>query len=51
MLKHNPLPAVLVETGFLTNSKDEALLNDPAVREEIARRLANALLAFRRQGG
>ena len=51
VLKHTPIPAVLVETGFLTNSKDEALLNDPAVREEIARRLANALLAFRRQGG
>lgn len=51
VLKHTPIPAVLVETGFLTNARDESLLNDPAMREEIARRLANALLAFRRQGG
>lgn len=51
VLRHTPIPAVLVETGFLTNARDESLLNDPAMREEIARRLANALLAFRRQGG
>ncbi|MBI2104396.1 MAG: N-acetylmuramoyl-L-alanine amidase [Candidatus Omnitrophica bacterium] len=50
VLKHTLIPAVLVETGFLTNSRDELLLNDSAAREEIARRLANALLAFRRQG-
>lgn len=51
VLKHTPIPAVLVETGFLTNARDESLLNNPAMREEIARRLANALLVFRRQGG
>ncbi len=51
VLRHTPIPAVLVETGFLSNSRDESLLNDPAMREEIARRLANALLAFRRQNG
>jgi len=51
VLKHTPIPAVLVETGFLTNARDESLLNDPTMREEIARRLANALLTFRRQGG
>jgi len=51
VLRHTPIPAVLVETGFLTNSRDESLLNDPAIREEISRRLANALLAFHRQGG
>jgi len=51
VLKHTLIPAVLVETGFLTNARDESLLNDPAMREEIARRLANALLAFRRQVG
>lgn len=51
VLRHAPIPAVLVETGFLTNARDESLLNDPAIREEIARRLANALFAFRRQKG
>jgi len=51
VLRHTPIPAVLVETGFLTNSRDESLLNDSTLREEIARRLASALLTFRRQGG
>jgi len=51
VLRHMPIPAVLVETGFLTNARDEALLKDSTMREEIARRLAKALLAFRRQGG
>ncbi len=30
------IPAILVEVGFLSNSKEEKLLNDPAYRQKIA---------------
>jgi N-acetylmuramoyl-L-alanine amidase len=34
------VPSVLVETGFLSNAKDEAQLRDPARRKRIAAILA-----------
>jgi N-acetylmuramoyl-L-alanine amidase len=49
VLHRSAIPAVLVETGFITNRRDEALLSDPLAQEEIARRLATAILAYGRQ--
>lgn len=39
------MPAVLVETGFLTDPTDLARLLDPAHQETVARAIANAVLA------
>lgn len=41
VLKSPDIPSVLVETGFLSNTKEERLLRDPAYQQ----RLANALSA------
>lgn len=40
------MPAVLVETGFLTDPADLAQLLDPAHQQTVARAIANAVLAW-----
>lgn len=54
VLRHTTMPAVLVETAYLSNYTDAARLGDPAVRQRIADGLAEALAvrftAARRQG-
>ena len=40
------IPSVLIEMGFLSNSEDEAALNDPAHREVIARAMTRAVNAW-----
>jgi N-acetylmuramoyl-L-alanine amidase len=40
------MPAVLVETGFLTDPTDLAQLLDPAHQQTVARAIANAVLAW-----
>lgn len=40
------MPAVLVETGFLTDPADLARLLDPAHQQTVARAIANAVLAY-----
>lgn len=40
------VPAVLVETGFLSNAKDSQLLHTPSYQQRIARGLANGVAAF-----
>jgi N-acetylmuramoyl-L-alanine amidase len=40
------MPASLVEVGFITNAKDEARLRSREGREQIARRLASAVLDY-----
>lgn len=40
------MPAVLVETGFLTDPTDLAQLLDPAHQQTVARAIANAVLAY-----
>lgn len=40
------MPAVLVELAFLSNSKEEKLLADPAFQEVCAQAVANGLLSF-----
>ncbi|MEJ0063739.1 MAG: N-acetylmuramoyl-L-alanine amidase [Alphaproteobacteria bacterium] len=43
VLRAPDIPSILVETGFLSNKKDEAILRQPAQREKIAKLLANEL--------
>jgi N-acetylmuramoyl-L-alanine amidase len=40
------VPAVLVETGFLTNPRERRLLHTAAYREKVARGLADGVAAF-----
>lgn len=42
------MPSVLVEMGYLSNSGDAAILNDPAKQKRIADNLAKAIDEFRR---
>lgn len=45
VLKAPDVPSVLVETGFLTNPKDEEILRDPTARRVVARVLAREIAA------
>ena len=36
ILRESPMPAVLVEMGFLSNSKDRGRLQDPAYQNKLA---------------
>jgi N-acetylmuramoyl-L-alanine amidase len=40
------VPAVLIETGFLSNATDERRLGDPRARERMARAMAEAVDAY-----
>ncbi|WNR45839.1 N-acetylmuramoyl-L-alanine amidase [Paenibacillus roseipurpureus] len=40
------IPSILVETGFLTNKSDAALLNSDAARSKIALGIANGISAY-----
>lgn len=40
------VPSALVECGFLSNAKEEALLNDPDYRERVARSIRDGVLAW-----
>lgn len=55
VLKSTQVPAVLLETGFLSNPKDERLLADAASRRRIAAILGNRIAAvageIKRQAG
>jgi len=42
-LKNYPIPAILIEIGFLTNKKDEEMLNDPDFQEKFSEGLYNGL--------
>ena len=46
VLKAPDMPSVLVEMGFITNSRDEANLNTPAYRTKLVERLARAIVAY-----
>lgn len=41
------MPSVLIETGFLSNKKDEAYLNSVKGQNEIARSIANSVKKYR----
>lgn len=51
VLRLTEMPAVLVETAFLTNPVEGELLADPRIRQGIAERLAQGLGRYMAQGG
>jgi N-acetylmuramoyl-L-alanine amidase len=51
VLKAPDMPSVLVEMGFLSNSKDEANLNKKSYREDLSKRLAKAILVYLNEYG
>lgn len=48
VLRKVAMPSVLVEVGFMSNRRDEALLRTAAFREKVARALAGSILSYRR---
>ena len=40
VLHHNERPATLLELGFVSNAQENSLLQDPAVRQRLAERIA-----------
>lgn len=45
VLKNTQVPAILIETGFLSNARDAALLSQPAHQEKIGRAIAQGILS------
>ena len=43
ILKSSNIPGVLVETGYLSNQKEAALLSDKNYQENMAKQIAKAL--------
>lgn len=46
VLRDAPCPAALIETAFLSNPKNEAMLTDPAGRDRIARGIADGIRVY-----
>lgn len=46
VLVNTPMPSVLVETAFVSNPPEEALLRDPAAQRRIAEAIARAIVKF-----
>ncbi|MFM1653855.1 N-acetylmuramoyl-L-alanine amidase [Brevibacillus sp. B_LB10_24] len=46
VIKNTKMPAVLTETGFLTNSVENAKLMDPKFQDQVARALAAAIREY-----
>ena len=46
LLKHAPMPAVLVETGFLSNPEERALLTDPGYQGKVADAIVEGITTF-----
>ena len=49
VLKWTECPAVLVETGYLTNSEDEHRLNSPSYRRQLASGIVRGLLDYKNE--
>lgn len=49
VLRNTSMPAVLVETGFVTGSEDAARLNDPEFRTRMAEAIAAGILEYVQQ--
>jgi len=46
VLKHTVMPAVLIELAFLSNPKEEKLLNTPLVQQKMAQGIVNGIDDF-----
>jgi len=46
VLRHTTMPAVLVETGFVTGAEDAARFRDPAAVNRIADGIARGILDY-----
>ena len=46
VLRNNPVPAVLIEAGFISNRAEEVLLNTPQWRKRAAYAVANAVRSY-----
>ena len=46
LLKKAPMPSVLVETGFISNNEERALLIDPAYQKKVADAIAVGITSF-----
>jgi N-acetylmuramoyl-L-alanine amidase len=51
VLRHSAMPAVLVETGFVTGAEDAAKLSDPGYRSQMASAIARGILRYLGRGG
>lgn len=51
VLRNSPVPAVLVEIGFLSNPEEERLLADPSYQKQLAWHIFAGLVAFWRGEG
>jgi len=49
VLKHTNIPAVLVETGYLSNKYEELKLKDPEFLDRIAESVAQGILKYKRE--
>lgn len=49
VLRNNPMPAVLVEVGFVTGAEDARKLSDPGFRSQMADAIARGILLYIRQ--
>lgn len=49
VLQATNMPAVLIETGFITNPEEEDYLNSEKGQDEIARSIANAVVKYKAQ--
>lgn len=48
VLRDLAAPGVLIELGFISNPREERLLNDPAYREKLARGIVEGIIAYHR---
>jgi len=46
VVRHATMPAVLIETAFLTNPGDVELLRNPAFLDHVAQGIANGVRAY-----
>ena len=46
VLRNNPVPALLIEAGFISNAEEEKILNSPRFRQDMAAAVAEAVLNF-----
>jgi len=49
VLQATNMPAVLIETGFITNAEEEDYLNSEAGQQEMVRAIANAVIRYKSQ--